>query len=344
MSDHSGCPANLAAPPSSRSPVPGSPVWIGLDLGGTTIQSGLVDNHGSVVLQRIIPTPVPGGVGAVLGSLQDLARALRSEAEARGLVPVGLGLGTPGAVDPQTGRILGAAPNLPDWVGTEVRQPLEMVAELPVIVDNDANMAALGEGAFGAGAGCRHFVCLTLGTGIGAGVVVDGRLVRGAGFAAGEAGHMIVHEGGDRCECGSQGCLEAHASAGALIRKAESSINRFAQGPLGNLLIRGSLGAKEIFEVAQQGDPLASELVQEVTVHAGIASIVSLLDPERVILAGGMAGAGQQFIQTVAAAAARRLMPVFARRLTVVGGQLGRWAGVAGAVAALPLDRFRGQE
>jgi glucokinase len=321
-------------------PPPGGRVVIGLDLGGTTLQGAVVHRDGRMVLTHRVPTPRDGFPGVVCDAVAELSRQLLSEADEAGLRPVAVGVGTPGAVDPHTGTVVGAAPNLPQWVGVNLREPVVRATGLPVVVDNDANMAALGEGAFGAAKGCRQFVCLTLGTGIGAGIVVDGQLVRGSGFAAGEAGHMIVHEGGNRCECGSFGCLEAHASAGALTRMAGVAVGRLPQSVLAAGSDDGARDARDVFDAARRGDPLARELLCDVAAHlgAGIACIVSLLDPERVILTGGMAEAGEDFLLQVTTAAARRLMPVFARRLCVRLGALGSWAGVVGAGFAAWLD------
>ena len=318
----------------------GRRVVIGLDLGGTTLQGAVMGRDGEMALTRRVPTPRDGSPGIVCTAVVDLSKQLVRAAHDAGVRPVAVGVGTPGAIDLSTGTVVGAAPNLPQWVGVNLREPVAGATNLPVVVDNDANMAALGEGAFGAARGCRHFVCLTLGTGIGAGIVLDGRLVRGAGFAAGEAGHMIVHEGGNRCECGSFGCLEAHASAGALTRMARQAVDRFPQSDLARVSDDGVLEAKEVFDAARRGDPLARELLWVVVTHlgAGIASVVSLLDPECVVLTGGMAEAGEDFLLQVTAAAARRLMPVFARRLCVRLGALGSWAGVAGAGSAAWLD------
>ncbi len=314
----------------------GHTVWIGLDLGGTTIQGGLVEAGGHLLTTRMLSTPRSGTAQDVLKSLVDFAAALKTEALERCCHPAALGVGTPGAVDPTTGTILGAAPNLPQWVGIELRAPLEEALGLPAALDNDANMAALGEGAFGAAKGCQHFVCLTLGTGIGAGIVLDGKIVRGSGFAAGEAGHMIIHEGGMRCACGSRGCLEAHASGGALVRMMEAVAGKPAERSFDSGDSRGHFSAEDVFRAAADGDQVARELVREVAVHlgAGIASIVSLVDPQRVVLSGGVAEAGEDFLAAVRAAAVRRLMPVFAERLSIVKGRLGRWAGVLGAGAA----------
>lgn len=318
-------------------------VVVGLDLGGTTLQGAMVDADGRMVLSHRVDTPCQSGPDAVLTKVAELARQLVREAADAGLRAVAVGLGTPGAVDPRTRTVVGAAPNLPQWVGVNLGDPVASATGLPVVVDNDANMAALGEGAFGAAKDCRHFVCLTLGTGIGAGIVIDGQLVRGAGFAAGEAGHMIVHEGGSRCECGSFGCLEAHASGGALTRMVRSAVGRFPQSMLAGGPEHTPLDAKGVFDAARQGDPLARELIHDVAAHlgAGIASVVSLLDPELVVLAGGMAEAGDDFLLEVTTATSRRLMPVFARRLRVRSGALGSWAGVAGAAFAARLDSDR---
>jgi glucokinase len=318
----------------------GQQVAIGLDLGGTTLQGALIRRDGEMLFKRRLPTPRDRSPEIVCTAVADLSEQLIRAAADASFQPVAIGVGTPGAVDPSTGTVVGAAPNLPEWVGVNLRKPVAGATNLPVVVDNDANMAALGEGAFGAARGCRHFVCLTLGTGIGAGIVLDGRLVRGSGLAAGEAGHMIVHEGGNRCECGSFGCLEAHASAGALTRMARRAVDRFPQSDLARVPDEGVLEAKDVFEAVGRGDPLARELLCAVVAHlgAGIASVVSLLDPECVVLAGGMAEAGEDFLLHVTTAAARRLMPVFARRLSVRLGALGSWAGVAGAGSAAWVD------
>ncbi len=189
------------------------PAVIGVDLGATRIKAGLVDGAGRILARATIATQASRGPGTVLANAAALVNQLRREGK-----PKALGVGSTGMIDPCLGRVIAATETMPGWAGTELAAQLRRRAGLPCRVDNDGNAAALGEAAFGAGRGQKVFAMLTLGTGVGGGIVIDGRVLHGAGFMAGKLGHLKVKPGGRLCPCGARGCLEAYASASACRR------------------------------------------------------------------------------------------------------------------------------
>jgi len=303
--------------------------YAGLDLGGTAIKHGVVDRTGAVLAQGATATP-PGGRDAILqtlaGIVQEYCRAFTLEA---------VGLGTAGAVDFESGTILGHSPNIAGWGNTPVRAELHRRLRLPVAVDNDANCMALAELHAGAGQGCRSLFFLTLGTGIGSAVVNDGKLWRGAHSLGGEWGHATIVHDGRPCACGQRGHLEAYASATALVARARELAGRDDPEPA---------DARGVFAAAESGDRAARQAVAETVAYlaSGIASAVNLLDPERVILGGGMADAGDEFLNAVETQTRARVHVGLAEHLKIVPAVLGNRAGFIGAALLARTDAGAG--
>jgi len=256
---------------------------VGLDLGGTKIAAGAFD--GERLLSRILlPTPKEGGV-AVVEALAEAAR--RAETEA-GVRAVAIGLGTPGPLDFREGKIR-FTPNIPNMVDFPIRRLLEEATGRPVHLENDANAAALAEHHLGAGKGQRSSLFLTVSTGIGGGVVLEGRVLRGERGQGGELGHTTLLPGGPVCGCGLEGCLEALAAGRALEREAG-----YAYGRLVN--------TRELFQLFQEGDPKAERILLQGARYVGIglASLVKAFDPGVVILGGGVAlNAPEEYWETL---------------------------------------------
>jgi len=294
--------------------------FIGIDLGGTNTKSGLVTNQGHLLSQSVTPTPWNEGRKALLNHLEQCVSTCCQDAQSRGLEPAAIGLATAGWVDPSTGEVVYATENLPGWSGANPGAYLEKAFGLPVAVENDANALAVGEKHFGAAKHATDFVCITLGTGVGGGCYIGGKLNRGRNFLANALGHIAVAPGGAPCTCGKSGCLESYANASALMRYAAH----------GNFK-----SCEEIVAAANAGDQTAQCAMKALAKYLsiGCASIVNLLDPEMLILAGGLAQNNPLLVKLLTEELAKRATVWPLRHLQVLASTLGYSAGVVGAAA-----------
>jgi glucokinase len=265
---------------------------LGVDVGGTTIAAGAVTLSGEVILEQRVPTRDrgPGRAVETIGALVD---ALRAEAAHLGRALEGVGVGVPGPVDPVTGRVGEHVPHVPELAGRALAVELAGRAGLPVFVDNDVNALALGEWTFGAGRGARSLVVLAPGTGFGAGIVLDGRLVRGVAGFGGELGHTTVNFDGPPCWCGGHGCLAVYASGRGIAEAARARV----AGHAGAALLGAAGGdpqaitAPLVFRAAAEGEPVASSVVDEAcrALGAMLGTVINGLNPEVVVITGGVA-------------------------------------------------------
>jgi glucokinase len=313
--------------------------YIGLDLGGTNIKGGLVDPDGNVILEREIPTEAPGGPAHVIDRLGMLTKQMVQEAGLDLKKNLGLGVGTPGPLNDDASIVL-AAPNLHGWKNIPLRDELAKRVGVPVTVVNDANAAAFGEYWSGVGRqhGIKHMVLLTLGTGIGAGVVMQGRIFAGAHGAGTEMGHVIVVPNGKLCGCGQRGCLEQYASATAVGTLAAEKIK--AGGKKTNLPANPS--ARDVLVAMGKGDELAVEVLDEVCTYLGLAVVnfVRIFDPQLMVLGGGMAFLGETLLGRVRKVFEEQTWKVRPERVKIVAATLGNRAGfigAAGMTATAPL-------
>lgn len=301
---------------------------VGIDVGGTAIKHGVVETDGRVIAEGSATSP-KGGRAAILNQLVQIVESYTDYG------PKGVGIGSAGAVDFETGTIKGHSPNIPDWSGTAIRAELEPRVSLPIFVDNDANCMALGELHCGAGRDCQSILFLTLGTGVGSAFVAEGRLWRGAHSMGGELGHATIVHNGRVCSCGQRGHLEAYASAPALVRRmlelAHQGLPSVYSGS--DDAIAAVLGSKEVFAAAESGDAAAAQAISETAAYlgSGIASAINMLDPERVVIGGGMAEAGSAFLGQVTQETAARVHAGVAPYVSIVPAELGNSAGWIGA-------------
>jgi glucokinase len=312
---------------------------LGIDIGGTNLVVGAVPEDGSRVLAlRTEPTEAAQGADHVLDRIGAMATAAieetrRADPEAELL---GAGIGSPGPLDTRTGVVI-LTPNL-GWVNMPVRDRIAQRLGLDAWLDNDANCALLGEWWVGAARGARHAVAFTLGTGIGGGVIVDGKLVHGASDVAGEVGHMTIETNGRRCGCGNDGCLEAYASGPAIARRAREALEAGAESSLA--LVTGGdlarLSAQTVYEAAAGGDPLALEVVHDTARYlgVGIANLINILNPEVVVVCGGVTRAGDRLFGPLRREVARRAFKPAVQACRIVPGALPGTAGVVGAAKA----------
>jgi glucokinase len=312
---------------------------IGIDIGGTNLVVGAVAEDGSRLLaQSSVETRSEEGPDAVLIRLAELGR--RVIADARTADPtaeiVGVGVGAPGPLDTRDGIIF-LTPNL-GWVNLPLRQRMADLLGLQATLDNDANCAVLGECWQGAARGARHAIGFTIGTGIGGGIIVDGRLYHGASDCAGEFGHMTIDTAGRRCNCGNYGCLEAYASGPAIALRtmeaiesgAESGIRRYVGGELSRVT------AQTVYQAAQDGDELALEVVRDTARYlgTGIANLINIFNPEVVVICGGVTLAGERLFGPLRQEVARRAFKPAVQACRIVPGELVGSAGVYGAAAS----------
>lgn len=309
-------------------------VVVGIDLGGTKALAGVVAPDGAIRGQTKVSTRQRDDAKALLA---DVATAARTAVQAAGLElgSVGaVGIGVPGPVDPDTG-IVRTAPNL-GWRDVPVRDLLQDSLGVPVIVDNDVRAATLAELRLGAGKGCSRVVTFFVGTGLGGGLVVDGRIYRGAHSAAGEIGHTFVAVGGPRCGAGHRGCLEAMASRTAMQRDIAAAIEHGTKSLLTHL-VAGNIAAMksgDLAEALERGDKLTRRIVRRAARYLGygIASAVNLLDPDIVILGGGVVEAiGDGITKRAIKTARPNIIAESARNVAIVRAALGDDAGLLGA-------------
>jgi glucokinase len=300
---------------------------LGLDFGGTKLAAGLVTPDGAVIATRRRATPA-GGKAASMAAMLALARELLAGGGA--IRAVGVSFGGPVEADGRTVRL---SMHVPGWEQAPLADELEAALGAPAILANDGDAAALAEYRFGAGRGVRHMLYLTLSTGIGGGVIIDGRLHRGEHAWAGEVGHMVLQPDGPPCPCGRNGCLESLASGLSLAREARA---RLAAEPARASRLRAlaptDVTAAAIAAAAEAGDALAAEVWQAGMewIGIGIASAANLLNPGRVVIGGGLTRAGDQLLAPVRAAAARRALDP---ALTIVPAALGDEVGILGGAA-----------
>jgi glucokinase len=291
---------------------------LGLDFGGTNIKVViLADAPGvdpEVVWSDQRPTRAEGGPDVVVG---ELIGAARDAVDGHGPIDA-VGLGIPGVFDPEAGTIL-LFPNFPgEWAGHPIRQPISEALGLPMALINDARAFTLAEGTIGAGRGCRSIVAMTLGTGIGGGVMIDGKLVTGASGRAGEVGHQIVEVDGPRCGCGNRGCVEALTRAGVLTRLA------------------GKGTVEEVYRAAASGDERSSAAVARVADYLGVAlaNMVTVIGPERIVVGGGVMAGGERVLDPIRQAVLRHVTLAPPETISVVAAELGTMAGAIGAALA----------
>lgn len=306
---------------------------IGVDIGGTKIAVGLVDRHGGLQEEWRLPTGAVRGRDHVLNQVRrgiDEMRR-RSAANRPGSEVAGIGIGTAGQVDFRTGRIVSTTGNLPGWYGTPLKDLLESEYGVPVVVENDVNAAAWGEKWLGAGRGVDHFVCLTLGTGVGGAIVDGGRMVRGARGGAGEVGHLILFPDGLPCTCGRRGCLEAYVSGPAIARRYLAAVEAPGEPEAGGE--REHVRSQDVFELAHQGDRVAKTVIADTYrfLGYGVASLVNIFNPSRVIVGGGLSQVGEELLLALREAVSEYALQGVAQDVEIVLAELGEKAGLYGA-------------
>jgi glucokinase len=290
---------------------------IALDLGGTDLKAGLVDRAGTLAHFARRPSRVQESADAPLEVIAEVVEEMRARSGSR---VGGAGLGSPGVIHPVTGALVGRTPHMPHWDGIPLRARLTEWLGLPVTVDNDANCAALAEATLGAARGTRTSITITLGTGVGCGIVADGRVLRGARGGAGELGHMPLGSGRYPDRCGVENCVEPEASGSGLIARArEAGI--------------AATDAAGVFAASAQGDARATQLIDHTIDRLGalLAVAINLINPEVVCVGGGISQAGEPLFGRIQRALSRYALASHREGLRVVPAALGERAGTIGA-------------
>ncbi|HEY1801521.1 MAG TPA: ROK family protein [Terriglobales bacterium] len=316
----------------------GSGYIMGVDIGGTKVAVGLIDPAGSIVAQRRAPmisnSDAATGLGSVLAAMDSVIADLKSDQRIRAI-----GICAPGPLDPQTGTIINP-PNLPCWRNFPLAAEVAALHHIPVKVDNDANSAALAEVRWGAGRGYKNVVYVTVGTGIGTGIILDGRIFHGRTGAAGEGGHVSVDYRGPICSCGKPGCIEVLACGPAIVRRARGKLLDAGTSRPSMLLqlANGNLEAVTTEMVGQASvadDPIAHETLQETAdlLTLWLGNLVDLLDPEAIIFGGGATAALLPFFAMMRTNLPRYCVNPRASEVPILPAHYGADSGIAGGAA-----------
>ena len=305
-------------------------VVLAFDLGGTNLRAATVDRTGEIHERIKLQTPKAEKADEIVRAIVSAAGECARKAEARGALIRAISVVVPGTVRVEEGVVM-KAPNVPCLDGFRLAAALESELQWPAVLENDANAAAVGEMWKGAGRGRRTIICVTLGTGVGGGIIIDGNLWRGIDGSAGEIGHIGVEPfGGVACTCGSRGCLEVYASATAIVRMTREARPRYPNSPLHT---SENLTAKNVYESGIKGDELALEVFRRMGLYLGVglASLINILNPEMIVIGGGVADGWGLFIHHVREQVAARAFPVPAARAEIVQAERGDDAGLLGA-------------
>lgn len=310
--------------------------FLAMDLGGTKIASALVTAEGEILSQEFVPTLAEEGIDAVIGRMLATIDNLINNADLSRFAPAGMAIAAAGAIDSDNG-VVTASPNLPGWRDVPLKEILEEMTGLEIFLINDASAAALGEHRFGAGRGAKDLIYVTVSTGIGGGIIINGQLYSGASGSAGEIGHMTIQADGPRCSCGNTGCLEMLASGKAVAREAQRLIAAGAKTRILELAERepANITAATVAAAALEGDTLALEIISTAATYLGIglANLINIFNPEMIIIGGGMAQMGDMLLEVARKVAVGKAFQLPAQRVCIIPSQLGYNSALLGAAA-----------
>ncbi|MGQ0541430.1 MAG: ROK family protein [Blastocatellia bacterium] len=303
-------------------------IALAADLGGTNLRVAAIAADGSILARARTETPKSGGAEEIVDAIVGLAVDCRDQVAGQGEI-VSFGLAVPAVLNTAEGKIH-TSPNLPVMNGLHLSKAIGEKLNIPVVLENDATAAAIGEQWLGASRGYRNSICVTLGTGVGGGIILDGKPLRGVDGTAGEIGHICVEPFGVPCGCGSIGCLEQYSSASAIVRQANEL---FTKHPTSKLRLDSDLTPKEVFEAGNAGDPLAIEVFRTVGFYLGIAlaGLVNVLNPEVIVIGGGASAGWELFIPETKSQIMKRAFQQPAERVKLLIAELGDDAGILGA-------------
>jgi len=304
---------------------------IGVDLGGTNLRTAIVNSDGVILDKRKEATQaVDGWMKVVARLIDNIKRQLEIGAQ-MGSKVFAVGVGAPGVILVDKGVVV-KSPNFPDWNNLPLKAELEKALNIPVFIENDANAAALGEKWRGAGQNIRSMIHLTLGTGVGGGIILDNKIWHGADGMAGEIGHMTLIPDGRQCGCGNTGCLEMYASARGIVQSFREELEK---QKLHTAEALKEVTSEKVYQAAREGDAVARRVMKDMgrMLGIGIASLINIFNPERVVIGGGVKDAWPLFIGATHEEIMKRAFQVPAERTEIVPSSLGDDAGMVGAAA-----------
>ncbi len=304
--------------------------YIGVDLGATNIKFGLVLPDGKILLERKSETEIHRGVDYVFNKIAEYTRT-NSEFAGEKYEIKGFGIGVPGLIDTQKKELVEAS-NFPGWFHINIGYELEKRLNLNIFVDNDANLAALGEYAYGAGRGVTEMLMVTLGSGVGSGLILNGRIYHGSRGAAGEFGHIIIQQDGPVCSCGRRGCVEAFVGKKAILRRIKELLLNDKKSTLKSFDPQ-FITPEDIYKAALKGDETAIRLFREVgeSLGVGLGNVANLLNLERIVIGGGIANAGDLILKHARKVLSRIALKTNSESIEIVPTELGERAGIVGA-------------
>lgn len=294
---------------------------VGVDVGGTNIKFGLVNRSGSILARASLNTKqFHRNKQKLISALIEEINNLIYSKQLRPKDISGIGFGLPGLIDSKKG-VVNFLPNVPGWKNVPLKNIVQKKLRIPTFIENDVNLITMGEWKFGAGKGYQNMLCMTLGTGVGAGLVLNNALYRGEGFVAGELGHMPLNEKGPNCNCGGWGCFECYVGNGRLLAKAKK------------IFKRNDIKLPDIFYLANQGNARAVRFWNDTAVHIGnaLVGVVNLLNPRLIVIGGGVSNNYKFLGTTINAIVKKRAMKVQAKMVKIVRAKLGDDAGIIGA-------------
>lgn len=287
---------------------------IGIDIGGTAVKYGLLTVRGEILKSGEFSTDGEKGIDNLLSNIYDVIDMYMDNNV------LGIAVSGTGQINGEIGEVIGGAPIIPGWIGTNLVKILEEKYKIPAVLENDVNCAALGEKWKGAGAGEDDFLCLTIGTGIGGGIILNGNIYRGNSYVAGEFGHILVEKNGIKCSCGKTGCYEKYASTSALVRMVEEKTGKKMNG-------------KEIFELYHQGDNTIKEIINIWIEYLtdGLGVLIYVFNPKLVILGGGVTKQGEYLLQLIKSSLSKKCGENYLKNLVIKFATLENSAGMLGA-------------
>ncbi len=300
---------------------------IGVDLGGTNLRAAVLDSDGRILDKSKEPTRASEGRIRVVSRLIEIIKKHKDHALQLGHDIVAVGVGAPGVIYMDKGIVV-KSPNFPDWNNLPLKDELESELGVPVFIENDANAAALGEQWQGAGRGIGSMILITLGTGVGGGIVLNNKIWHGADGMAGEIGHMTLVQDGRPCSCGNTGCLEMYASARGIVQSYREAAGEGARPAR-------EMSSEQVYQAAREGDPLAVSVMKDMGrfLGVGIANLINIFNPEMIVIGGGVKEAWPLFIDALRSEVRKRAFEVPAARTEIVPSLLGDDAGMTGAAA-----------
>jgi len=318
--------------------------YIGIDLGGTNTKIALLGRKFDILKKLSFPTASkkrPSSViTAIKNAIDDILNTQRSCLKE----VIGIGIGVAGLVNTRKGFIYNLV-NIPGWRGLDIKKALEKITKVPVYADNDANVMALAEFYKGAGKTCKNLICVTLGTGVGGGIILNGKIYRGSTFSAGEIGHIPLNEEGPRCNCGGTACIETYIGNRYMMKELTRKIKRGGKTVLKEMVKKdfSDLTPELLYKAAKRGDKLARDFWKELGTKLGIAltGLVNVFNPDSVIIGGGVADAGEFLFAPIRKVIKARAMEVQKKHVRILKAELGQDAGLVGAGILVETEKDR---